>query len=96
MPRVIDTIRINSLLRSRLPEMYVPFSGEGLQCIIDVSDTSWVNDYQPQRSVRITRPDGSYLIWPMAGVLISHGIPSVYFANMTESQLPRLSLIEWA
>lgn len=94
MARVLDTIRISQTFRQHVPCDDVPFGAEGLQVILDPGEQTDVSAATGRMAI-IRRPDGSQLERMIAGVVVRHGVPALYFEGLSEDEVPRLSDILW-
>jgi len=94
MGRVIDTISITDDLRQRVPGLDVPFKGNGLQVILDFKENTDMSGTTGKRAT-ILRPDGSATTWIIAGSVVRHGVPAIFFEGMLAADVPRLSEITW-
>lgn len=93
MFRVIDTIRYDESLFLNMPELGTRF-GPGLLAILDPAQIRSA-PFQPGDSVLIHRPDGSSLQQIVAAIEIGAGsVVGVFFAELMEAEIPRLSQIE--
>ena len=94
MATAIDTIRITDYLRQNIPGLDVPFEGSGLQVILDFQEHTDVAGTAGKRAT-ILRPDGSTTTWTIAGSVVLHGVPALFFKGMLAGEVPRLSEITW-
>jgi len=94
MARVIDTISITEDLRQRVPDLDIPFKENGLQVILDFQEQTDVSGTAGRRAT-IRRPDGSATTWIIAGSVVRHGVPAIFFEGVLETEVPRLSEITW-
>jgi len=92
MFRVIDTIRYDDILLRRQPELALQF-GLGLLVILDPAQITSA-PVEPGVSVRIHRPDGTSFDRVVSGVECPHSVVGLFFREMAEHEIPRLSQIE--
>ena len=74
--------------------LVVPFDGDGLLVILDASEGTDVSGVAGRRAT-ISRPDGTQVVWPVAGAEVRHGVPALYFAGLAQADVPRLSHLTW-
>jgi len=94
MGRVIDTISITDDLRQWVPGLDVPFKENGLQVILDFKENIDVSDTAGKRAT-ILRPEGSATTWIIAGSVVHHGVPAIFFEGLLAAEVPRISEITW-
>ena len=92
MFRVIDTIRYDEALLRNMPELAERF-GRGLLVILDPVQVSSA-PFQAGATVRVHRPDGASFDRVVSAVQVPHAAVGVFFRDMEQHEIPRLSEIE--
>ena len=94
MAKTIDTISITDELRKVVSGIEIPFEGDGLQVILDFQEHLDVANTAGKRAT-IHRPDGSTVTWIIAGSVVCHGVPAIFYKGMLAREVPRFSKITW-
>jgi hypothetical protein len=92
MFRVIDTIQLNEATLRSSPDLMASL-GQGLLVILDPAQVSSA-PFQAGVTVRVHRPDGASFNRVVSAVKVPHAAVGVFFKDMEQHEMPRLSEIE--
>ncbi len=92
MFRVIDTIQFDNTTRPSSSDLMSRL-GRGLLVVLDPAQVSSA-PFQAGATIRVHRPDGSSFDRVASAVEVHHAVVGVFFRDMLQDEIPRLSEIE--